>query len=190
MTEFWTPLKRILGYLRSADFSSAYALLVTQATTETPEVLTVAEDTIVGRKAGGGIDDLSASDVVTLLGLDNCIWTHAENTDVDTGTEVIDSFVIDSAGASIFGSCLWTFFAYKATGPETFASGYVSARFNETNIVTVYDDAASTQPVFSITLTDLGDGHFGVYLNATVSTDSWHIQVMRAPHMHVDYEPI
>lgn len=56
-----------------SDFSPAHSILVQQSGTGSPTVLQVGNNTLVGRLSGGGsqIDDLPASDVRTLLSINN-----------------------------------------------------------------------------------------------------------------------
>jgi hypothetical protein len=109
-------------------------------------------------------------------------WVYAQNVDVDTGTEAVDSFVVSATSGWYFaGSCFWIFFAMNNAGVPV--GGYISGSFDETNINVVYNDPAATQPVFSIDVTDNMDDTYTIVLNATVTTDNWNVQVYRAPYM-------
>lgn len=55
------------GAVMESDFSASHSLLLQQGGTGSPSLLTVAPSTLVGRAASGDINDLSVSDVKTLL---------------------------------------------------------------------------------------------------------------------------
>jgi len=111
-------------------------------------------------------------------------WFYAQNADVDTGTETVDSFIIDMGGHTLlYGSCFWEFFAYNISRGAK-SGGYVDASFDETNVNQVFNDVASTNPVFSLDVTDNGDGTYTVSLRATVTSDNWNVQVYRAPYLY------
>jgi hypothetical protein len=60
-----------------SDYTPAHSILVQQSGTGTPTALSVGNNTLVGRLSGGGsdIDDLSVSDVRTLLDIDTDLAT-------------------------------------------------------------------------------------------------------------------
>jgi hypothetical protein len=66
----------------------AYSILAA-VTDDTPVAVTVAQDTIVGRKTGGAIDDLSASEVRTILNVADGATanTKATGAELDTATD-------------------------------------------------------------------------------------------------------
>lgn len=76
------------GAVMESDYSSARSLLVQQAGTGSPEVLTVNPDSLVGRLTGGGsaIDDLTPTQVRGML-------------NVEDGADVTDATNVQAAGA-------------------------------------------------------------------------------------------
>ena len=76
------------GAVMESDFTSARSILVQQSGTGSPEVLSIATNTIVGRITGGAseIDDLSPSQVRLLL-------------NVEDGADVTDTTNVTNAGA-------------------------------------------------------------------------------------------
>jgi hypothetical protein len=76
------------GAVMESDYTTAHSLLVQQSGSESPEVLSVGTNTIVGRVTGGGsaIDDLSSTQVRSLL-------------NVEDGADVTDATNVTAAGA-------------------------------------------------------------------------------------------
>jgi hypothetical protein len=80
-----------------SDYTPAHSILVQQSGTGTPTALSVGNNTLVGRLSGGGsdIDDLSVSDVRTLLDIDTDLatkvtfWSSAVNGDTVSNTLTI-----------------------------------------------------------------------------------------------------
>lgn len=72
-----------------SDYSPAHSILVQQSGTGSPTALQVGNNTLVGRLSGGGsqIDDLSASDVRTLLSVNNVDNTSDANKPISTATQ-------------------------------------------------------------------------------------------------------
>jgi hypothetical protein len=68
-----------------SDYTPAHSILVQQSGTGTPTALSVGNNTLVGRLSGGGsdINDLSVSDVRTLLSIDTDLATKADKSRVE-----------------------------------------------------------------------------------------------------------
>jgi len=66
------------GAVMEADFNAHTILYATSD--DSPEALTVAEQTLVGRKTGGNIDALTAAEAM------NVLWVSAPASKADTGT--------------------------------------------------------------------------------------------------------
>jgi hypothetical protein len=68
-----------------SDYTPAHSILVQQSGTGTPTALSVGNNTLVGRLSGGGsdINDLSVSDVRTLLDIDTDLATKADKSRVE-----------------------------------------------------------------------------------------------------------
>jgi len=92
------------GKVSKSDYTPAHSILVQQSGTGTPSALAIGNNTLVGRLSGGGsdINDLSVSDVRTLLSIDtdlalkqpkNIKQGYTQLTGV-TGTQVIASILI------------------------------------------------------------------------------------------------
>ena len=76
------------GAVMNSDYTPSHSILVQQSGTGSPAALQVSNNTLVGRLDGGGsdIDDLSATDVRTLL-------------NVEDGADVTDTANVTAAGA-------------------------------------------------------------------------------------------
>lgn len=77
------------GAVMESDYSPAHSILVQQSGTGSPTALQIGNNTLVGRLSGGGsdIDDLSASDVRTLLSINNVDNTSDANKPISTATQ-------------------------------------------------------------------------------------------------------
>lgn len=77
-----------LAVLKS-DYSPAHSILIQQSGTGSPTALQVGNNTLLGRLSGGGslINDLSTSEVRTLLSVDNVDNTSDANKPVSTATQ-------------------------------------------------------------------------------------------------------
>jgi hypothetical protein len=81
-----------------SDYTPAHSILVQQSGTGTPTALSVGNNTLVGRLSGGGsdINDLSVSDVRTLLSIDTDLALKSNKNEVET-------FIFSKSGGS-YGS--------------------------------------------------------------------------------------
>jgi hypothetical protein len=77
------------GAVMNSDYSPSHSILVQQSGTGSPTALQVGNNTLVGRLSGGGsaIDDLSASDVRTLLSINNVDNTSYLSKPISTATQ-------------------------------------------------------------------------------------------------------
>jgi hypothetical protein len=77
------------GAVMNSDYSPSPSILVQQSGTGSPTALQVGNNTLVGRLSGGGsaIDDLSASDVRTLLSINNVDNTSDLSKPISTATQ-------------------------------------------------------------------------------------------------------
>mgnify|MGYP000946942356 CR=1 FL=1 len=74
------------GLVKKSAYTPAHSILVQQSGTGTPSALAIGNNTLVGRLSGGGsdIDDLSVSDVRTLLSIDTDLALKADKTQIIT----------------------------------------------------------------------------------------------------------
>jgi hypothetical protein len=72
-----------------ADYAPAHSILVQQSGTGSPSILQVSNNTIIGRKSGGGsdIEDLSATDAKVILALENVDNTSDLDKPISTATQ-------------------------------------------------------------------------------------------------------
>lgn len=72
-----------------ADYSPSHSILVQQSGTGNPTALQIGNNTLLGRLSGGGsqIDDLSATDVRTLLSISNVDNTSDLDKPISTATQ-------------------------------------------------------------------------------------------------------
>lgn len=72
-----------------ADYSPSHSLLVQQNSTGSPSVVTVGNNTLIGRKSSGGsqIEDLNATEVKAILLLNNVDNTSDLNKPISTATQ-------------------------------------------------------------------------------------------------------
>ncbi len=77
------------GAVMESDYSPSHSILVQQSGTGSPTALQIGNNTLVGRLSGGGsvIDDLSATDVRTLLSINNVNNTSDADKPVSTATQ-------------------------------------------------------------------------------------------------------
>jgi len=92
------------GAVMEADYNANTILAAT--TDNTPAALTVGEQTIVGRKTGGAITALSASEVRTILNVADGATanTKAASSDIDTGTDDAKFVTADALAGSVMGT--------------------------------------------------------------------------------------
>lgn len=84
------------------DYTPSHSILVQQSGTGTPSALSIGNDTLVGRLSGGGsdIDDLSTSQVRTLLTINNVDNTSDINKPISTATQTaLDLKAVKSTSA-------------------------------------------------------------------------------------------
>jgi hypothetical protein len=77
------------GAVMNSDYTPAHSILVQQSGTGSPTALAIGNNTLVGRLSGGGsdIDDLSTSEVRTLLSINNVDNTSDLNKPISTATQ-------------------------------------------------------------------------------------------------------
>jgi hypothetical protein len=112
-------------------------------------------------------------------------WTAASNTDVDIGTEVVDTFTTPG-NSEMTGSCFWYWYAVCKDDKTKRNSGTISLNWVEgdaTQMSVIYDNPAQVDPTFSATAVDPGMGvSVTVTLSATITTaNNWSIKLRRAP---------
>lgn len=75
--------------VNNSDYTPAHSVLVQQSGTGSPTSLSVGNNTLIGRVSGGGsnIDDLSVSDVKTMLSINNVDNTSDLNKPVSTAQQ-------------------------------------------------------------------------------------------------------
>ena len=156
------------GAVMESDYTPSHSILVQQSGTGSPSSLSVGNNTLVGRLSGGGsaIDDLSASQVRTLLNVeDGADVTDAANvastiTGATAKTTLVDAdeTVLTDSAAS-FGLKKVTFanvFAYILTKLEAAASIVFTGQLRSTNQTAATSDALMTrtltsrEPFFSV----------------------------------------
>jgi hypothetical protein len=124
------------GAVMESDYTPSHSLLVQQSGTGSPSSLSIGNNTLVGRLSGGGsdIDDLSASQVRTLLNVeDGADVTDAQNvastiTGATAKTTLVDAdetVLTDSAAAfglkKVTFANLWVWVKSKIDGNLTIA---------------------------------------------------------------------
>jgi hypothetical protein len=156
------------GAVMESDYTPSHSILVQQSGTGSPSSLSVGNNTLVGRLSGGGsaIDDLSASQVRTLLNVeDGADVTDAANvastingaTAKTTPVDADEIPITDSAAS--FGLKKVTFanvFAYILTKLQAAASIVFTGQLRSTNQTAATGDALMTR--------DLGDERVFEYL--------------------------
>jgi hypothetical protein len=129
------------GAVMESDYSPAHSILVQQSGTGSPSSLSIGNNTLVGRLSGGGsdIDDLSASQVRTLLNVeDGADVTDAANvassiTGAAAKTTPVDSDefpITDSAASFVLKKLTWA--NLKATLKTYLDTLYVALTGNQT----------------------------------------------------------
>jgi hypothetical protein len=106
-----------------SDYTPAHSILVQQSGTGTPTALSVGNNTLVGRLSGGGsdIDDLSVSDVRTLLSINNVDNTSDLNKPISTATQTALDLKQDKSKSETFvlSKANGTFGSHTGTTAET-----------------------------------------------------------------------
>jgi hypothetical protein len=145
------------GAVMESDYTPSHSILVQQSGTGSPSSLSVGNNTLVGRLSGGGsdIDDLSASQVRTLLNVeDGADVTDAANvastiTGATAKTTPVDADEIPiTDSAASFGLKKVTFanvFAYILTKLEAAASIVFTGQLRSTNQTAATSDALMTR---------------------------------------------
>ena len=108
-----------------SDYTPAHSILVQQSGTGTPTALSVGNNTLVGRLSGGGsdINDLSVSDVRTLLSIDTDLatkvtfWGSAIDGDSVANTLTITPTYSQLIPANTFSAGDIIAIDYRATSP-------------------------------------------------------------------------
>jgi hypothetical protein len=145
------------GAVMESDYTPSHSILVQQSGTGSPSSLQVGNNTLVGRLSGGGsaINDLSASQVRTLLNVeDGADVTDAANvastingaTAKTTLVDADETVLTDSAAS--FGLKKVTFanvFAYILTKLEAAASIVFTGQLRSTNQTAATSDALMTR---------------------------------------------
>ena len=128
------------GAVMESDYNANSILAAT--TDNTPVIVTVAASTIVGRTGAGNIDALTASEVRTIINVEN-------------GADVTDSTNVDSAGAVMESDFNATTFLYAETDNTPAAKTPSEVR----TILNVADGAnAYSHPNHTGEVTSTGDG--------------------------------
>jgi hypothetical protein len=158
-----------------SDYSPSHSILVQQSGTGSPSSLSVGNNTLVGRLSGGGsaIDDLSASQVRTLLNVeDGADVTDAANvastiTGAAAKTTLVDADVTvltDSAASFGLKKVTWAnVFAYIQTKLEAAANIVFTGQLRSTNQTAATGDALMTR--------DLGDARYYAPIYAVKAND-------------------
>jgi hypothetical protein len=149
------------GAVMESDYTPSHSLLVQQSGTGSPSSLSIGNNTLVGRLSGGGsnIDDLSASQVRTLLNVeDGADVTDATNvastiTGATAKTTLVDAdeTVLTDSAAS-FGLKKVTFanvFAYILTKIQAAASIVFTGQLRSSNQTAAESDALMTRTLTS-----------------------------------------
>jgi hypothetical protein len=88
-TQLSTLATDLADKVDKSDYTPAHSILVQQSGTGSPSALQIGTNTLVGRLSGGGsdINDLSVSDVKTLLSINNVDNTSDANKPISTATQ-------------------------------------------------------------------------------------------------------
>jgi hypothetical protein len=179
------------GAVMESDYSQAHSILVQQSGTGTPQTLHLGNNTILGKSGGGDLAALSASQVRSLINVeDGADVTDAANvgssihgataktTPVDADTMPL----IDSAASNVLKKVSWA--NIKATLKTYFdtiyqAAGSYLTSANITQVITngVTDKAPSEDAVFdalalkqaTLTLTTTGSSGAATLVGATLN---------------------
>jgi hypothetical protein len=166
------------GAVMESDYAPAHSLLVQQSGTGSPSSLQVGNNTLVGRLSGGGsdIDDLSASQVRTLLNVeDGADVTDAANvastiTGAAAKTTLVDAdetVLTDSAASFGLKKVTWAnVFTYILTKIQAAASIVFTGQLRSTNQTAATSDALMTRALvdddaLDFTKISLRDDFFG-----------------------------
>jgi hypothetical protein len=145
------------GAVMESDYTPSHSLLVQQSGTGSPSSLSVGNNTLVGRLSGGGsdIDDLSASQVRTLLNVeDGADVTDAVNvastiTGATEETTPVDGDFLPMTKTSASGALrkvtFANMFAYVLTKLQAAASIVFTGQLRSTNQTAATSDALMTR---------------------------------------------
>jgi hypothetical protein len=145
------------GAVMESDYTPAHSILVQQSGTGSPSSLQVGNNTLVGRLSGGGsdIDDLSASQVRTLLNVeDGADVTDAANvastiTGAAAKTTLVDAdetVLTDSAASFGLKKVTWlNVYNYILTKLQAAASIVFTGQLRSTNQTAATADALMTR---------------------------------------------
>lgn len=155
------------GAVMESDYSPSHSILVQQSGTGSPTALQVGNNTLIGRMSGGGsqIDDLSPTDVRTLLSISNVDNTSDLNKPISTATQT----ALDGKANTSHTHTASQVTDFSEAVDDRVASLLVAG----TNITLSYNDVANT---LTIAASDGGGGSvvsgsatidFGAYGYAT-----------------------
>jgi hypothetical protein len=145
------------GAVMESDYSPAHSILVQQSGTGSPSSLSIGNNTLVGRLSGGGsdIDDLSASQVRTLLNVeDGADVTDAANvastingaTAKTTLVDADETVLTDSAASFALKKVTWlNVYNYILTKLQAAASIVFTGQLRSTNQTAATSDALMTR---------------------------------------------
>lgn len=127
-----------------ADYTPAHSILVQQSGTGAPTALQIGNNTLLGRLSGGDsdIDDLSTTDVRTLLSISNVDNTSDANKPISTATQTALDAKVDE-NAPITGATK-TKITYDAKGLVTAGSDATTADIADSSNKRYVTDAQLT----------------------------------------------
>jgi hypothetical protein len=178
------------GAVMESDYSPSHSILVQQSGTGSPSSLSIGNNTLVGRLSGGGsaIDDLSASQVRTLLNVeDGADVTDAANvastihaaTSKTTPVDADEIPIADSEAS--FGLKKLTFVNLKAalntlyvalTGNQTIAGNKTFSGDTAFTSTTRPTSGGTGTPAATSLITRAdGDSRYPVFLSAVATSD-------------------
>lgn len=119
-----------------ADYSPSHSLLVQQSSTGSPSVVTVGNDTLIGRKnsAGSQIEDLNATEAKEILLLNNVDNTSDLNKPISAATQSALDLKATEADLTIAEGNIATNAANIATNTSNIATNSSNIATNTTNI--------------------------------------------------------
>jgi hypothetical protein len=142
------------GAVMNSDYTPAHSILVQQSGTGSPTALAIGNNTLVGRLSGGGsdIDDLSTTDVRTLLSISNVDNTSDLNKPISTATQTALNAKADNSFSTIAVSGQSNVVADSAADTLTLVAG---------SNITITTDATTDAITIAATSGGVSDGDKG-----------------------------
>lgn len=156
-----TNKANIADVVLKADYSPSHSLLVQQNGTGSPSAVSVSNNSLIGRKSGGGsqIESLSSTESKELLFLENVDNTSDLNKPISTATQSaldLKATVVDLTIAE----------GNIETNGENIATNTSNISTNTANIATNASNISTNTSAISTNVTNIGTNTIGVNTNA------------------------